>query len=1331
MTDYYQSPYEENPYPDEGAPTRDPISNLSRMVRGAADTGLSVASDIGTMAIGGIAGLGAAALGYDPEEAIKDVQEFGYTPRTSRGRYIKDVVLPEAGKSLRKMVGKTAGGLAGLDVLLREGDINKAAKILAETDKQVSDENFASDLAFALGQGSPLASTAIYTGGMALGGVSPKSLAKSAERRLGIKIPTREERAAQRESAGREKIAERLYDAAERVKRKPKEPLPIGEVEEIPFEKYLPEEELVPISTKGIEVGETTLEKFRGKEPAKKPATTKGLVVEELTPEQADVIATTAPISTKGIEVSDIHQSTFLEEALKGLEFGDVEIKTKKKKLTPEQIEAGMSGLIAKPETKTPTIKEPIKPQELAKGLEDFISVRRGGKVAAESPTKSPIKLEKPDTDRIIQEAYQAAKKKIGFNNVPVSDIIRFSGLPKEEVHNWLRKASSEGRAAPSRGDWSLSSKEEQAGALEIEDVGPSTALKKFPLIELYDQPKPIGGKVVPAVEPVKLVDTEKVFKAVQDIKKESGLRGTMLESVAQKLGVTKQEVVPVMRQLNAQGRVVSHHGNLEDTKGTFVFDVMKPTSGGTTLGSGLGGAEAMIPALTSGIKRGVKYLQAAVGKGPIKTSYKEAKFGGSIGYWGRLHQSPSDVARSRPVVQEFVDLGKQKVNESLRAVTEYNRKSSEISDLVDKNPADRKMLDALLQKGSANQEIYSDAQLANIPENIRKAYRKTREMYDEAHTQLNEVRKARGQEPVGYHKGYVSGALNTYRVFVGNRVIGSYKTKGGAEVAAKMLKKDGVEVSIKEDGGFDALHRRTGGSDPHRSISELNDEYFHRVGDYVAREKFLLSAENLYKEKFGDIHGQVPSGSVAHYLKNYIDNVSGRRYTLEAVINEFNKNTAGLSTISKYAGDKWFSDLMSGSAKALSLKLFGMFEVSSAMLNMHGLTYGYAKLGSKAMVDGMRRMARVSKQDATILDDIGLFKHDYLSGGDQPAMTKVGKTLRSTMILQIESDYRVRGALALGAYEKALAAGSSYKQAVQIARQSHNKLIGEFSVADMPVDLQKLGPSLARVLTQFSSIPRKQYEAWKHILTSDDITRNQKIRRFILPQLAIVGVSGAPYAKDFLSLVSSIYQGFTGEVFDAEKEMDAYFNELSKTSGFEMTGEIAQGVKDGLLNRLPVAADIPSRVGTGHVFANVSPGKAPAFAMLQQAWRQPTWSEAATQLFTPRSVKNLYENIQMGEDITDPYGRLILKEPTALEKGQKILGFRSGREVEAMQNRVLDIYQKARKGSISQKIGTEYSKARIRGDEEAMVSAIEKARERGIKPKNLRQAYKRKQKGY
>jgi hypothetical protein len=78
------------------------------------------------------------------------------------------------------------------------------------------------------------------------------------------------------------------------------------------------------------------------------------------------------------------------------------------------------------------------------------------------SPTGHPI--DRP----LVLAAYQRLRSRLGYSNVEISALQRELHIPMDEFKRFLLEESQRGRAVLSLGDWSVSSDEIRAGAIEL-----------------------------------------------------------------------------------------------------------------------------------------------------------------------------------------------------------------------------------------------------------------------------------------------------------------------------------------------------------------------------------------------------------------------------------------------------------------------------------------------------------------------------------------------------------------------------------------------------------------------------------------------------------------------------------------------------------------------------------------------------------------------------------------------------------------------------------------------------------------------------------------------
>lgn len=104
-------------------------------------------------------------------------------------------------------------------------------------------------------------------------------------------------------------------------------------------------------------------------------------------------------------------------------------------------------------------------------------------------------------------EAYRKAKAAGGHSFIHISDLQKASGIPMDQLKNWLRAESRAGRAHFAKGDWSLSSEEVRKGAVQVTDPNDLKVGQPELRVQLVE-PKPeesrTSGAEAPSVEPAK-----------------------------------------------------------------------------------------------------------------------------------------------------------------------------------------------------------------------------------------------------------------------------------------------------------------------------------------------------------------------------------------------------------------------------------------------------------------------------------------------------------------------------------------------------------------------------------------------------------------------------------------------------------------------------------------------------------------------------------------------------------------------------------------------------------------------------------------------------------
>lgn len=86
------------------------------------------------------------------------------------------------------------------------------------------------------------------------------------------------------------------------------------------------------------------------------------------------------------------------------------------------------------------------------------------------APTKTKTPARKPVAANKVRAAYAqlVSQDPWGFPHQPISEIQKLSGVPMDDLKEWISNERAAGRADLAAGDWSLSSPEKRAGAINV-----------------------------------------------------------------------------------------------------------------------------------------------------------------------------------------------------------------------------------------------------------------------------------------------------------------------------------------------------------------------------------------------------------------------------------------------------------------------------------------------------------------------------------------------------------------------------------------------------------------------------------------------------------------------------------------------------------------------------------------------------------------------------------------------------------------------------------------------------------------------------------------------
>jgi len=80
---------------------------------------------------------------------------------------------------------------------------------------------------------------------------------------------------------------------------------------------------------------------------------------------------------------------------------------------------------------------------------------------------ETPIPPQVPGRPEVL-DAYRCVKERLGYSNVEICELQKELGAPMDKMKAFLLEENRQGNAVLSLGDWSLSSEEIRAGAIEL-----------------------------------------------------------------------------------------------------------------------------------------------------------------------------------------------------------------------------------------------------------------------------------------------------------------------------------------------------------------------------------------------------------------------------------------------------------------------------------------------------------------------------------------------------------------------------------------------------------------------------------------------------------------------------------------------------------------------------------------------------------------------------------------------------------------------------------------------------------------------------------------------
>ena len=387
---------------------------------------------------------------------------------------------------------------------------------------------------------------------------------------------------------------------------------------------------------------------------------------------------------------------------------------------------------------------------------------------------------------------------------------------------------------------------------------------------------------------------------------------------------------------------------------------------------------------------------------------------------------------------------------------------------------------------------------------------------------------------------------------------------------------------------------RRKGAKGWSTNLGKVDSAYFNRAARYMALEPFKTKSINMFERIFaqgevGAFDKDWSNNDIANYTKQYILHVNGNPTGGERVLTKILEAIPFFSKfLGKIFGERFALQFANGVTSWVTVAKLGLFNVSSAMLQMNQLINVFAKVdikfANKALAMALKTetlfgkaSVQLTTEQQRILDLVGYGSDMTNTSGFAKGSFSYNQYLKKVGQISLGAfrymDNVCRKTAILGAYYEARSKGQTDAQALQYAKDINLKTNFDYSIVDAPQLFRSAGP-IGQILFQFKKYGIKEMEFMHDLFKNGTLTQNLK---FWIPFLGLCGLSGIP-GEEFMK---GILGFFTGKDIDLEIKKQAA--ELAQ--GNPLSGALLKGILYGGLSW--AGLDVGKRIGAGDFIPN------------------------------------------------------------------------------------------------------------------------------------------------